>query len=114
MKNVNKKKPDPRDQARYILHAKHIMKCSQNQEIVLNRLLGKSVGIYTLNILRNIYDTKTLLGMLDIAIGAIVENELCSYCVNFYGNSNMCSQTDLCSEFIFDGLLKIYRKNKNY
>ena len=44
-----------------------------------------------------------LMEMLDIAIGAMIENELCSYC-SYFGNEYCYSQR-CCENAMFDGLL---------
>lgn len=54
------------------------------------------------------YNEKLLLGMLEIAISAMTENELCSYC-DFAGTSNCytgCGE-DVCHHGLFEGLKKL-------
>lgn len=54
-----------------------------------------------------------LMEMLDIAIGAMIENELCSYCS--YSGSEYCYSQRCCDNAMFDGLLtkaKIYLNRK--
>lgn len=53
------------------------------------------------------YDNKLLLEMIDIAIGAMVENELCYYC-----KYQDCNYSD-CSAGIFDGLKLMAERNLN-
>ncbi|MBS4760697.1 MAG: hypothetical protein KHX03_08390 [Clostridium sp.] len=48
-----------------------------------------------------------LLGMLDRAIGGLVENEICSYCkIRFDENEKLkkCQSGDFCKSLIFQGL----------
>lgn len=50
-------------------------------------------------------DKDILMEMLDIAIGAMNENELCSYC-RLYGSSLCEKDDDICVSGIFTGLKK--------
>lgn len=63
-------------------------------------------------IAKNIYNTKTLLGMLDLAIDSLIENDACSCCKIFPYKDERCGKIDLCKNFIFEGLLNIYRRTK--
>lgn len=54
------------------------------------------------------YNNELLLEMLDIAIGAMVENELCTYC-----HHSICD-SDNCVNGIFDGLKVQAETNLNF
>ena len=48
---------------------------------------------------------KILLGMIDLAITSMVENDLCNYCQNYLDkNATICLNTDLCKSYLFNGL----------
>lgn len=50
------------------------------------------------------YNNKVLLEMLDIAIGGLVENEICSYCKILHNQDHRCKNFEHCQDFIFEGL----------
>ena len=48
---------------------------------------------------------KVLLGMIDLAITSMVENDLCYFCSNNLNkNKAICHNVDLCKSYIFNGL----------
>ncbi len=66
-----------------------------------------------MHIIKNIYNTETLLGMLDTAISLMIENDICYCCpVSNDRSKKICNDVDLCRAYIFEGLLKIVRIDK--
>ena len=47
--------------------------------------------------------------MLEITIGAMIENELCSYCS--YSGSEYCYSQRCCDNAMFDGILTKAKRN---
>ena len=48
---------------------------------------------------------KILLGMIDLAITSMIENDLCYYCENKLDKKQLiCKNVDLCHSYIFNGL----------
>jgi Co/Zn/Cd efflux system component len=45
--------------------------------------------------------------MLHIAIGGLVENEICSYCAINHDKDHRCKGGDYCENFIFEGLKRL-------
>lgn len=51
-------------------------------------------------------NTTILQEMLNIAIGGLVENEICSYCKIQHDQDHRCKNFDNCHSLIFQGLQK--------
>lgn len=51
-------------------------------------------------------EKKLLLRMLELSIGGLIENEICSYCIIKCDKDERCKNADLCSDLIFNGLKK--------
>ncbi len=60
-----------------------------------------------------IYNTKTLLNMLDYSINLLIENKVCSSCLIYNCQDDRCLEVDFCKLFLFEGILKNIRNNKN-
>ena len=69
------------------------------------RLTG-GLDIYLQKLNKDIYNTKTLLGMLDIALSLLAENNICSYCKICDCKDYRCSEEVFCKNFLFEGILK--------
>lgn len=54
---------------------------------------------------------KMFLKMIEILIGALKENGICSYCSIFHNCDFRCKNEDLCADLIFDGVKNAARKS---
>lgn len=62
---------------------------------------------------KNIYNKDTLLGMLDMAMTGMIENDVCFSCpVNCSKPQPACFDEDACKSYLFEGLLKAVRKKR--
>ncbi len=59
----------------------------------------------------SIYSKKILLTMIDTMLDFLIENDGCQLCRIYKCQDNRCSNTDLCKNLMFDGVLNKALKN---
>lgn len=62
---------------------------------------------------KNIYNKETLLGMLDLAMTSMIENDVCLFCpLSANKPQPACFDGDKCKSYLFEGMIKEMRKKR--
>lgn len=60
------------------------------------------------------YQYNVILGMLDIALTCMIENDMCLYCLNNEDKDlSICNDVELCRSCLFEGLARKVMKKGN-